>query len=529
MTTVTAGISVIAFKAKKKYATKKNVQILEEQCKFEKEKDDNHTKNIKDIVDNQFDNKIRYKHTETDEALRLHEGMLGLNRKYGMSASKATDTVQHQSSLRCWIRSFHLQYTMPDYSCFPVLKQILDGCPEDFKDAMMFHLLTSLGAMCFSKVRAKYDGVMCAPNLLTIVEGKQGSGKRKFDTVYKLLFQRIIEQDREKLRKDTPEKIIQTVGVNITMSRFLDMLAANQGVHLYAIETELSRMSQVSRSGRGIGFIEFRKAFDNEEIEQFNKNGKSTQGRYPVYLNCTLTGTPEAVNEAFNVKEVNGGSARRFCFTVIPEPDAQCKKWKFPQRDELEAIGNQIDQWRSTYCFRCDSAKGDIPCDEYEIDLGYIEEALEDWVQTQYKIHLADKIEMRNEVRLGIAAVAFHNAIVLHMLAGNPGSRQTTKRKMVKQLVLYIADYCMERYLAKFVPEYNMYSENITNAEQHLKSPESTKRKLTLEEILYWYPLRGKSGDDGKTIGYGTIAKHLGLQDKNIVRNAFKRYEQGKL
>ena len=34
-------------------------------------------------------------------------------------------------------------------------------------------------------------------------------------------------------------------------------------------------------------------------------------------------------------------------------------------------------------------------------------------------------------------------------------------------------------------------------------------------------------GDDGKPIGYGTIAKHLGLQDKNIVRNAFKRYEKG--
>lgn len=267
VSTVGAAVGVIAYKIKKKYATKKDVQKLEKQCELEKKKDDNHTKNIKEIVENQCDNKIRYKRAETDETLRLREGILELNHKYGISAPKATNKVQHQSSLRCWIKLFHSQYTMPDYSNIPLLKQILDGCPDNFKDAMMLHLLTSLGAMCFSKVRARYDDVMRAPNLLTIVEGKQGSGKSKFDTVYKTLFQRIIEQDRTKLAKDIPEKIIQTAGVNITMSKFLDILAANNGVHLYAMETELSRMLKVSHSGRGIGFIELRKAFDNEEIE----------------------------------------------------------------------------------------------------------------------------------------------------------------------------------------------------------------------------------------------------------------------
>lgn len=527
--TVGAIVGVIAYTIKKKYATKKDVQKLEKQCELEKKKDDNHTKNIKEIVDNQCDNKIRYKHAETDETLRLREGMLELNRKYGISAPKATDKVQHQPSLRCWIKHFHSQYTIPDYSNIPLLKQILDGYPDDFKDAMMLHLLNSLGAMCYSKVRAKRDDVMHAPNLLTIVEGKQGSGKSKFDIVYKTLFKRLIEQDREKLAKDISENIIQTVGVNITKSKFIDILAANNGVHLYAMETELSRMLKVSHNGRSIGFIELRKAFDNEEIEQFNKNGKAKQGRYPVYFNCTLTGTPEAINNAFNIKEVNEGSARRFCFTVIPEPDAQCKKWKLPQGKKLEDIRDLIDSLRSTYCFRHDPVKGDIPCDEYEIDLGYMEEALESWLQTQYKIYLVDKVEMRNEVRFGIAAVAFHNAIVLHMLAGNPNSRQKAKRKTVIQLALYIADYCMERYLAKFVPEYNMTSVSTTDAEQSAQRPVQKKRELTIEEILYWYPRRGQLGDNGKTIGYGTIAKHLGLQDKNIVRNSFKRYEQGKL
>ena len=283
---------------------------------------------------------------------------------------------------------------------------------------------------------------------------------------------------------------------------------------------------EVSRSGR-IGFIEFRKAFDNEDIEQFNKSKKSTQGRYPVYLNCTLTGTPTAVSNAFNSKEVNEGSARRFCFTVIPEPGAHSEKIQFPEEEELEIIRNKIDDWRSKYCFHHDPVKGDIPCDEYVVDLDYVDEDLEDWIKAQYQIYLKDKVEKRNEIRFGIAAVAFHCAIVLHMLAGNPDAKQRLARKNVKQLTLYIADYCMERYLTRFVPDYRMDSANITDSQQNSKCSAQKKRHLTLEEITQWYPKRGIIGDDGKPIGYGTIAKHLGLQDKNIVRNAFKRYEKG--
>lgn len=411
---------------------------------------------------------------------------------------------------------------MPGYDNIPLLKQVLDGCPEGFKEAMLFHLLTMTGALCFSRVRAKYNGDLHAPNLMTVVEGKQGSGKSRFDLIYKKLFSRIIEQDRIKTRKDIPGNIKQTVGINITNSKFIDMLAENGKVHLYAIETELSRLLEVSRSGR-IGFIEFRKAFDNEDIEQFNKSKKSTQGRYPVYLNCTLTGTPTAVSNAFNSKEVNEGSARRFCFTVIPEPGAHSEKIQFPEGEELEIIRDKIDEWRSKYCFHHDPVKGDIPCDEYVVDLDYVAEDLEDWIKAQYQIYLKDKVEKRNEIRFGIAAVAFHCTIVLHMLAGNPDANQRLARKNVKQLTLYIADYCMERYLTRFVPDYRMDSANITDDQQNSKCSEQKKRHLTLEEILQWYPKRGMIGDDGKPIGYGTIAKHLGLQDKNIVRNAFKR------
>lgn len=520
---ITGGIIYVI---KKKCATKNDVKKMRENSKLKMSEDNNHTNNVIDIANNECDNMIRYKRVETDEKIRLHKELWKFQREYSIKGSTTDEQSQNESSINCWIKNFHSIFKMPGYDNIPLLKQVLDGCPEGFKEAMLFHLLTMTGALCFSRVRAKYNGDLHAPNLMTVVEGKQGSGKSRFDLIYKKLFSRIIEQDRIKTRKDIPGNIKQTVGINITNSKFIDMLAENGKVHLYVIETELSRLLEVSRSGR-IGFIEFRKAFDNEDIEQFNKSKKSTQGRYPVYLNCTLTGTPTAVSNAFNSKEVNEGSARRFCFTVIPEPGAHSEKIQFPEGEELEIIRDKIDEWRSKYCFHHDPVKGDIPCDEYVVDLDYVAEDLEDWIKAQYQIYLKDKVEKRNEIRFGIAAVAFHCAIVLHMLAGNPDANQRLARKNVKQLTLYIADYCMERYLTRFVPDYRMDSANITDDQQNSKCSEQKKRHLTLEEILQWYPKRGMIGDDGKPIGYGTIAKHLGLQDKNIVRNAFKRYEKG--
>ena len=309
-------VGIVVYCLEKKYGTKKDIEKQKVNSKLKQAEDDNHAKNTKDIVDNEYDNKIRIIRAETDEKLRLKKGMLEL---YGIRSSTTAGQNQHEPSLSCWINNFHSLVAMPGYEHIPLLKQLLDGCPKDFKDTMLLHLLTMTGGLCFSKVRAKYNGDLHAPNLLTIVEGKQGSGKSRFDAVYKKLFHRIIEQDRVKTGKDIQGKIVQTVGITITKSKLIDMLADNRQVHLYAIETELSRLLEVSRSGRGIGFIELRKAFDNEYIEQFNKGRKSTQGRYPVFLNCTLTGTPQAVNNAFNPKEVSEGSARRFCFTVIPE------------------------------------------------------------------------------------------------------------------------------------------------------------------------------------------------------------------
>ena len=121
---------------------------------------------------------------------------------------------------------------------------------------------------------------------------------------------------------------------------------------------------------------------------------------------------------------------------------------------------------------------------------------------------------------------AHHCAIVLHMLAGEPPPKDIKLRRTVKELTIYIANYCMERYLTKFTD----YGLQVQANEATTDNSDSTaaapvRRKLTQEEIDEWYYLRGTLDENGKVIGYGTIGKKLGV-DKFSVYNSFNKYEK---
>ena len=49
-----------------------------------------------------------------------------------------------------------------------------------------------------------------------------------------------------------------------------------------------------------------------------------------------------------------------------------------------------------------------------------------------------------------MATVAFHGAIVLHMLAGEPGKDVPKTRRAICKLTEYLANHCMERFLCQY-------------------------------------------------------------------------------
>lgn len=403
-----------------------------------------------------------------------------IDKEYKVTAEQQ-DPEQHESDSeqleqkKTWMERFRAKHPKPSLLCLPdPLGYILACCPLlGYFEPMLFLLLSAFGALGFSRVRAKYlDGNLHAPNLLVVVEGNWGQGKAKFSQVFKRLFKRVIDSDQAKLFQQNgnqatavkSKKIIQNVCVSVTRSKLFDVLAGNSGVHIFDFEPEIVAVNKAMKERNGLTTEHYCKAFDNDPVYQNNKAKDSVKGLFPVFMNVFYTGTPDAV-AAFTHGNLQGGMVSRYIFSLIPDSGDQLQSIDLVEDGLLDQIRDQIDDWRKLYCYTTDANGNDTPCPETIVNLDYVNKALKKWLDDQVPIYKADGNLARKDARARIAAIAFHCAIVLHMLAGEPGEDRPDARSQVIGLVLYIADYVMERYLHKFSDEQNYLREKSQQAE----------------------------------------------------------------
>lgn len=458
------------------------------------------------------------KKNESD--VEKYRQMQVIKQEIGRQNRNQTDK-EYKISLREWYETFNLKCPMPEYSAIPHINVLLNTSPGDFRPAMLLHLLSMYGALCFSKVRAKYlDGKLQTPSLQVVIEGEQGSCKSVFNDLLKTVFGRVVASDSKKLKNEDAENIIQTIGIETSMVRLLEIMANNKGVHVYMMETEIDAVTERFKKRDNLSTATFRKAFSNEAVTLDNKNTKSSvRGTFPVFFNYTFTGTPKAVDRFFKKESYEDGTASRVCFAVIPEIGNVMPEFKNLRKDKLATMQDQIGEWREGYCYHTDENGVDVSAKETIIDLSYINDELEKWRDTM----LASNDSAKRNISGRIACMAFRCAMVMHMLAGCSDAKRRNARRQICEFTIYIANYCMERYL---------YRCSDDRCQQFMRMKQSTmptaykpKRRLTNEEIEYWYRLHGTMDGNGNEIGYGTIAKELGCS-KDDVRNAFKRYEK---
>lgn len=429
----------------------------------------------------------------------------------------------------------------------PMLQFVVERSPAGYEVAMVGTLLCAFAALCFSKVRSKYlDGKVHAPNLQVLVEGNWGTGKEKFMTALNALFKRLFERDKQKFLSSSNEgKIIQCAGISATESKFIDIMANNGEVHVLMVSSEVLAAVNNMRKQNGLTAEYYRKAFDNGEVYRGNKS-KDAQGLFRVFMNYILTGTP-GDTEKFISKELEGGTASRICWLAIPDSGRYLEALVVEDGEDLEKYRNQIDEWNQFYCYNHDESSGwDIPAEEHFIDLGYVNDAIKTWIEDD-QWHKAN--ENPNDPRIGargrMGAIAFHFAMVIHMLFGCPEPDMVQTRRKVVDLTIYLANYCMERFLHKFGDiqkvqrELNNLAETVDTPEvnqgtQH-SSPKSdeelfygTLSKDIVKKMAEYYDLSDE-------IGYGTVVKKFGLPpgeaSKKMVSRAirkWKREQQGK-
>lgn len=427
----------------------------------------------------------------------------------------------------------------------PMLQFVVERSPAGYEVAMTVTLLCAFAALCFSKVRAKYlDGKVHAPNLQVLVEGNWGTGKEKFMTALNAMFKRLFDRDKEKYSSDDEGKIIQWAGVGATESKFIDILADNGEVHVLMVTSEVLAAVNNMRKQNGLTAEYYRKAIDNGEVFRANKT-KDIQGLFRVFMNCILIGTPGDTTKFFS-KELEGGTASRICLLAIPDSGRYLEALIIEDGEELERYRDQIDEWNRLYCYEHDESSGsDIPAEEHFIDLDYVNDAIKTWIDDQWLRTNDDPSDPRRDARGRMGAIAFHMAMVIHMLFGCPGAEMAQSRRKVVALTIYLANYCMERFLHKFggiqrvQRELNNLAETVdtptaNQGTQH-SSPQPDEenysgglsKSMVIEMTKYY--------DQSDEIGYGTVVKKFGLPpgeaSKKMVSRAirkWKREQQGK-
>ena len=420
----------------------------------------------------------------------------------------------------------------------PMLQFVVERSPAGYEVAMTVTLLCAFAALCFSKVRSKYlDGKVHAPNLQVLVEGNWGAGKEKFMTALNALFKRLFDRDKEKYSSSDEGKIIQWAGISATESKFIDILADNGEVHVLMVSSEVLAAVNNMRKQNGLTAEYFRKAFDNGEVYRANKS-KGIQGLFRVFMNCILTGTPGDTVKFFS-KELEGGTASRICLLAIPDSGRYLEALIIEDCEELERYRDQIDEWNRVYCYDHDESSGyDIPAEEHFIELDYVNDAIKTWIDDdQWFKANGDPSNPRVNARGRMGAIAFHCAMVIHMLYGCPDSEMAQTRRKVVDLTIYLANYCMERFLHKFGDIQKVQRELNNQAEtvDIDSSPNAQQSSSQSDEDDY-------SGGLSKAtvkkmaamhvpgvVGYGAIAKAFGLSGdsgKKTVQRAISKYRQ---
>lgn len=426
---------------------------------------------------------------------------------------KATMPMQNpDKELKKFNKKFLSRHTMP--KLHGILHVLMKGVPVGYETAMLMFLINSFAALCFSKVRATFkDGKTQAANLILMIIAPPAYGKGKFLQMFNTVFKRVIERDNEMLKQGSDNNrhtIIQTISDGITYSKFFDLLADNDEVHMFQLNSELQGLLSSLRKNNKISLEVYLKAYDNEVIDQENKSKSAKQGRYKVFLNSAYTGTPSDCKMLLK-QDKNGGLLSRIVFCDIPKPPRKIPELLLPHEEELEEIRNQIDLWRELYCYRMDDNNNDIPAEECEIDLNYVREPLEEWLLSQWDKAQREKDEPREIGRIRAATNAFRCAMVAHLMYGCPGDDDKTTQNDVVELALYIAEYCVEKYV------FMVAMQNVSSERRVDGTPNN--KKVSNTRVAQWLELHNEGWS------YREIGEEFGFK-RDYVKTTISRYRK---